>query len=519
MALSTLATSCSASFRRAFSSGAAPTVKLFINGQMKESKATKWVDVKNPATQEVIARVPMTTNEEMTEAVNAAQTAFKTWSAVPVSVRARVMFNVVQLLKKRTPELSEVITREGGKTLADSNGDVFRGLEVAELACGMPSLSMGESQCSIGPNMDTVSYRIPLGVCGGVSSFNFPLMIPLWMVPVAIAAGNTFVLKPSTKVPLSSMKLAELLTEAGVPKGVFNVIHGEVDAVNFLCDHPLVQSLSFVGGNIAGEHIYRRACSNGKRVQANMGAKNHGVVLPDADKDVALDALVSAAYGAAGQRCMALPTAIFVGKAAEWIPELVEKARKVKVGEGHQPGVSYGPLISAAAKERCERLIQSGIDAGAGCPLDGRGLVVPGFESGNFVGPTVMTDVTTDMECYKEEIFGPVLQCMKADSLDEAIAMTNRNPFGNGAAIFTRSGAAARKFQTEIECGQIGVNVPIPVPLAFFSFTGAKRSRWGALNYYGKDGVRFFTQWKTIISNWRMDAVSQGLQMVFPTQK
>lgn len=496
----------------------APKVKLFINGEFRDSKATEWSNVTNPATQEVIGLCPQTTNEELNEAVAAAEEAYKTWRRVSVSSRARLMFKFQELLQKHTNRLAEMITTEHGKTLPDAKGDVFRGLEMSEHACGMPTHEMGETLSSISKDIDLYSYRLPLGVCGGVSAFNFPAMVPLWMIPNAITAGNTFVLKPSEQTPLTAVMLAELIQEAGYPKGVFNIVHGKHNTVNFICDDPRIKTVSFVGGNIAGEHIYRRASATGKRVQANMGAKNHGVILPDADKDFALNAIVGAAYGAAGERCMALPACVLVGDARSWLPDLLEKARSMKVGEGHQ-NVNFGPLISVQSKQRVERLIQSGIDEGAKCPVDGRGVVVPGYEKGNFVGATVLTDVTTSMECYKQEIFGPVLNVLTAETLDEAIALVNQNPYGNGAAVFTKSGPSSRKFVNEVECGQIGVNIPIPVPLAMFSFTGNKKSFAGNLNFYGKSGVEFFTQWKTITSHWRSEDITEGIVTSFPVHR
>merc|ERR1712100_193504 len=331
-------------------------------------------------------------------------------------------------------------------------------------------------------------------------------MIPLWMFPIALTTGNTFIMKPSEVDPGCPMRLCELAMEAGVPAGVLNVIHGTHDAVNFLCDEPRIKGVSFVGSNVAGEHINKRAGGNSKRVQCNMAAKNHACILPDANKESVLNQLAGAAFGAAGQRCMALSTAVFVGEAQEWIPEIVERAKKLVISSGTDPKADLGPVVSTKAKERVERLIKSAEDQGAKIVLDGRGASVSDYPKGNFVGPTIITNVTPDMECYTEEIFGPVLVCLNADSLEEAIQLINNNPYGNGTAIFTRSGAAARKFQHEIDVGQVGINVPIPVPLPFFSFTGSRNSIRGDLNFYGKTGVHFFTQIKTITSSWAMSA-------------
>lgn len=504
--------------RRAFSSSA-PTTKLFINGKFVESKTTKFLDVKNPATQEVVTRVPLATQEEMEEAVAAAKAAFKSWRNTPVPVRQRVMFNLQHLLKEHQEEIAQCIVRENGKTIVDARGDVFRGIEVVEYACGAVSAMMGETVENLAKDVDTYSYRQPLGVSAGIAPFNFPAMIPLWMFPMATVCGNTFVLKPSERTPGAAMILARLAKEAGLPDGVLNVIHGSVDAVNFICDHPDIKTISFVGGNRAGQHIHERGSRNGKRVQSNMGAKNHATILPDADKDATLNALAGAAFGAAGQRCMALSVAIFVGDTYNWIPELVERAKKLKVGEGNQPGVDLGPLITQESKQRVCDIIESAIKEGAKVVLDGRNVSVPGFPNGNFVGPTIITDVTTNMRCYKEEIFGPVLVCLRANSLDEAIAITNANPWGNGCAIFTQSGAAARKFQYEIDVGQVGINLPIPVPLPFFSFTGSRGSFIGASHFYGKQGVNFFTQIKTITSAWRYNPEATSLSTAMPILK
>jgi len=341
-------------------------------------------------------------------------------------------------------------------------------------------------------------------------------MIPMWMFPLAIACGNTYILKPSERDPVTTMVLARLAKEAGIPDGVLNVIHGSKDAVNFICDAPEIRAISFVGGDQAGRHIHERGSKNGKRVQSNMAAKNHATILPDADKERTIDQLVGAAFGASGQRCMAISAAVFVGEAKNWIPEIVAKAKKLKLSEGNQPGTDMGPLISPQAKDRVQSLIQSGVDEGARVVLDGRNVKVPGYEKGNFVGPTVISDVKPNMKVYTEEIFGPVLICLNVDTLDDAITLINKNPYGNGTAVFTNSGALARKYQHEIDVGQIGVNVPIPVPLPFFSFTGSKKSFLGSNHFYGKMGVDFYTQTKTITSNWRTDTGSSGVSTSMP---
>jgi len=369
---------------------------------------------------------------------------------------------------------------------------------------------MGETVENVGPDMDTYSYRQPLGVCAGITPFNFPAMIPLWMFPVAITCGNTYVMKPSERNPGASMMIAELAQKAGVPAGVLNIIHGTHDAVNFCCDDENIKAISFVGGDAAGRHIHARGTANGKRVQSNMAAKNHAVILPDADKEHTINSMVGSAFGAAGQRCMALSTAVFVGKSEEWISDIQERASKMVCGAGWEESTDLGPMISPAALERAERLIGEGIADGAECTLDGRGVVVDKYPKGNFLGPTLLKGVKTNMSCYTEEIFGPVLVCLSVDTLDEAIELVNKNPYGNGTALFTKSGAAARLFQRDIDVGQVGINVPIPVPLPFFSFTGSRASFLGSTNFYGKAGVNFVTQVKTITSRWSVKDLPEG---------
>ncbi|KAM9987995.1 hypothetical protein ACTFIZ_003336 [Dictyostelium cf. discoideum] len=494
------------------SASLANTTKLFINGKFVESKTKEWLEVRNPATQELVTKVPVSTKEEMEAAVKAASDAFPAWRDTSVSNRSRIISNYKNLINKNMDKIAAIITEEQGKTLPDAKGDVFRGLEVVEHSVNVASLMMGETVENVSKNVDIYSYVQPLGVCAGITPFNFPAMIPLWMFPLAIACGNTFVLKPSERVPSASMFLVQLAQEAGVPDGVVNVIHGGKEAVNFICDAPEVRAISFVGADQAGRHIHARGTANGKRVQSNMAAKNHATIVPDAHKERTLDALTGAAFGASGQRCMALSAAVFVGESKNWIPELAERAKKLKVAGGAVPGADLGPVISAASKERIHQLIQSGIDEGAKCILDGRNVVVdPEFSKGNFVGPTILTDVKPHMRCYKEEIFGPVLVCLNVDTVDQAIQLINANPYGNGTAVFTSSGAVARKYQREIDVGQVGINLPIPVPLPFFSFTGSRGSFVGAGHFYGKTGVQFFTQIKTITSNWRDDDISHGV--------
>lgn len=477
-------------------------VRLVFDGEWVSANTEKWREVKNPATQEILARVPICSEKEVGQAVQSAQKAFQTWRNVPVTERARIFIRYQALLREHQVQLAEMITREQGKTLPDAMGDVFRGLEVVEHACNIASLMMGETIENVARSIDCYSIQQPLGVCAGITPFNFPAMVPLWMFPLAIAAGNTFVLKPSEQVPLTAMRVVELAYEAGLPPGVLNVVHGGEEAVNAICDHPLIKAVSFVGSTPVGHHVYTRASSNGKRVQSLVGAKNHAVLCPDADKDRALDALIGAAFGACGQRCMAISVGVLVGEAAAWIPELVAKAQTLRVGPGHLEGIDIGPLISEKAKQRVETLVQQGVDEGAKLLLDGRDISVDGFEKGNFIGPCIFSKVTPEMTIYREEVFGPVLVLVQVDNLDEAIQLVNQNPYGNGTAIFTASGAQARRYQHEIDVGQVGINVPIPVPLPFFSFTGWRGSVRGDHHVYGKEGVRFFTQSKTVTARW-----------------
>ncbi|WP_198969035.1 CoA-acylating methylmalonate-semialdehyde dehydrogenase [Xylophilus sp. ASV27] len=490
----------------------APTVKLLIGGRFVESSTTEWRNVVNPATQEVLARVPFATPAEIDAAVAAAQEAFKTWRKTAIGARARIFLKYQQLIRENMQELAALLTAEQGKTLADAEGDVFRGLEVVEHAAGIGNLQLGELANNVAGGVDTYTLLQPLGVCAGITPFNFPAMIPLWMFPMAIACGNTFVLKPSEQDPMVTMRLCELALQAGIPPGVLNVVHGGEAAVNALCDHPDIKAVSFVGSTRVGTHVYNRATAAGKRAQCMMGAKNHAIVMPDANKEQTLNALAGAAFGAAGQRCMALSVAVLVGEAQQWVPDLVAKARTLKVGAGHEKGVDVGPLVSCAAYERVTGLIERGVADGATLELDGRQPQVPGYEQGNFVGPTIFSGVKPGMAIYEQEIFGPVLCLAAAAHIDEAIALINANPNGNGTAIFTQSGAAARRFQEDIDVGQIGINVPIPVPVPMFSFTGSRASKLGDLGPYGKQVVLFYTQTKTVTARWFDDeTVSHGV--------
>lgn len=487
------------------------TVKMLINGQFVESKAAEWRNIVNPATQEVLAQVPFCTPAELDAAVAAAGEAFKTWRKTPIGARARIFLKFQQLIRENMPELAKLVTTEQGKTLADGEGDVFRGLEVVEHAANIGTLQLGELANNVAGGVDTYTLMQPLGVCAGITPFNFPAMIPLWMFPMAIACGNTFVLKPSEQDPLSAMRLAELAMEAGLPPGVLNIVHGGPDVVNGICDHKDIKAISFVGSTAVGTHVYNRASLTGKRVQCMMGAKNHAVILPDAPREQAINAMVGASFGAAGQRCMATSVAVLVGEANDWIPDFIAGAKKLKVNGGLEAGTDIGPVISCNAKDRICALIESGIKEGAKLELDGRDVKVPGYPEGNFVGPTIFSGVKPGMKIYEQEIFGPVLCLVSAKTLDEAIAFINNNPHGNGTAIFTQSGAAARKFQEEIDVGQVGINLPIPVPVPLFSFSGSRGSKLGDLGPYGKQAILFYTQTKTVTARWFDDSSSKGV--------
>jgi len=479
-----------------------PTVKMLLDGKFVESRSGEWRDVINPATQEVLAQVPFATDEELDAAVASAKQAFKTWKNTPLAARARIMLKLQALVRENMSRIAQTLSAEQGKTLADAEGDVFRGLEVVEHACSIGSLQMGEFAENVAGGVDTYTLRQPIGVCAGITPFNFPAMIPLWMFPMAIVCGNTFVLKPSEQDPLTPMLLAELALEAGVPPGVLNIIHGGKRAVDGICTHPDIAAVSFVGSTAVGNHVYSLASAHGKRVQCMMGAKNHAVVMPDANKEQSLNSLVGATFGAAGQRCMATSVTVLVGEAQKWIPDIVAKAKTLKVNAGVEKNTDLGPVVSKNAKQRILGLVDDGIKEGAKLELDGRAIKVAGYEQGNFIGPTIFSAVTPEMKIYTTEIFGPVMVIVGVNSLDEAITLINNNPFGNGTGIFTQSGAVARKFQNEIDVGQVGINVPIPVPVPFFSFTGSRGSKLGDLGPYGKQVVQFYTQTKTVTSRW-----------------
>ncbi|MGF1743094.1 CoA-acylating methylmalonate-semialdehyde dehydrogenase [Vibrio profundum] len=486
------------------------SVPLFIGGEFCQSASKEWLDVTNPATNEVIAQLPCATEDEMQHAVANAAAAFQSWKEVALPERARLMLRYQHLLKEHHDDIAELLSQETGKTIADAKGDVWRGIEVVEQAGNISSNMMGEMVENVASNIDTYSMIQPLGVCCGITPFNFPAMIPLWMFPIAIASGNTFVLKPSEQVPLTAMRLAELFEQAGAPKGVLQVVHGKKKQVDFLLAHPDIRTISFVGSVPVAQYIYKQGTQHFKRVQAFAGAKNHMVVMPDANKQQVISNLVGASVGAAGQRCMAISVAVFVGSAKEWLGDLKVEMEKVKPGKWNDDNAAYGPLISPQAKARVLGLIQEGKDQGAVCELDGSECHVEGMPEGNWVGPTIFSGVKTEMSIYQQEIFGPVLMCMEVETLEDAIELINNNPYGNGTSIFTACGAAARKYQHQIQVGQVGVNVPIPVPLPFFSFTGWRGSFYGDLHAYGKQAVRFYTETKTVTARWFDDDIPTG---------
>jgi malonate-semialdehyde dehydrogenase (acetylating)/methylmalonate-semialdehyde dehydrogenase len=495
------------------------TIKHFINGEGVEGGGARFADVYNPALGQPCARVALASTEDVDAAVAAAHAAFPAWAATPPLARARVLFKYLQLCQQHVDEFAALVTREHGKTFADAQGEVARGIEVVEFAVGIPQMLKGEFTDQIARGIDAWSMRQPLGVVAGITPFNFPVMVPMWMFPVAIACGNTFVLKPSERDPSASLLHARLLKEAGLPDGVFNVVQGDKVAVDALLDHPDVQALSFVGSTPIAEYIYARGSAAGKRVQALGGAKNHMVVMPDADMDMAVDALIGAAYGSAGERCMAISVAVAVGDAGDaLVARLAERTAALKVGEGMSQGAEMGPVVTLAAKQRIEKLIGEGVEQGATLVVDGRGLQVPGFEEGFFVGGTLFDHVQPSMSIYQEEIFGPVLCVVRMPDVGSALELINANEYGNGVAVFTRDGGVAREFVRQVQVGMVGVNVPLPVPMAFNSFGGWKKSLFGDHHAYGPEGVRFYTRHKAVMQRWPNTA-SSGAEFAFPQMK
>lgn len=478
-------------------SSSVPLMENFVGGKFQTSNGPIIGNVTNPATGQVLRQVPGSLKEEVDAAIAAAQEAFVSWSATPITKRVSYMFRFREIIHRRLADFVAVIRQEGGKTVKDAEGDIIRGLEVADYACGFTGKVEGMFEKNIATDIDMLQVREPLGVCIGICPFNFPAMIPLWMIPIALVTGNTFVLKPSELVPGAAHLLAEISLEAGFPPGVFNIVQGGKDTVEALLDNPHIEAVSFVGSTPIGRIVYQKASMKGIRAQCNMGAKNHAVIMPDCNKELTLQALTAAAFGATGQRCMAISVAVFVGESIGMLPALVEKAANVRMGTDENSDM--GPLISAQAKARVEKLVQSAKTQGAKILYEGQ----PPSSKGNWMGPVIISNVTTDMDVYNQEIFGPVLVCLQVQTLDEAIQLINSNRFGNGTAIFTESGVAARKFQSEIEVGQVGINIPIPVPAPPFGFTGSKDSMWGDLPFYGLTGFAFFTRPKTIVSRFK----------------
>ncbi|GAC73451.1 methylmalonate semialdehyde dehydrogenase [Moesziomyces antarcticus T-34] len=493
------------------------TTKNYVDGKFVDSSTSSWLDVNDPSTQALLSKVPLTTPSEFDAAVANAHAAFPAWRETSLLSRQQVMFKLQALLRDHMDDIANAIVLEQGKTFADAKGDVLRGLQVVEVACGITSTLM-EERVEVSKDMDTYARREPLGVTAAIAPFNFPAMIPLWSIPMATVTGNTLVLKPSERVPGASMIIAELCERAGMPKGVLNVVNGAVDVVNGICDDPRIKAISFVGSDKAGAHIYHRGTANGKRVQANLGAKNHAILMPDANKNFALNSIAGAAFGAAGQRCMALSVVVAVGEAQSWVPELVERAKQLKVSGGFEEGADLGPLISPQARERVRSLTGSVEEEGGRILLDGRDFVCNEYPNGNFVGPSVV-EAGPGMKAYDQEIFGPTLVVVKADTLDQAVDYINKNKYGNGAAIFTTNGATARKFEKNVNAGQLGVNVPVPVPLPMFAWSGNKGSVLGDIGFYGKSALNFYTSFKTSTSLWRSDdaQMSERASVNMPT--
>ncbi|MFV3292600.1 CoA-acylating methylmalonate-semialdehyde dehydrogenase [Pseudomonas sp. NY11955] len=493
-------------------------VQHLIHGELV-TKGERTADVFNPSTGQAVRKVELASRATVQEAIDSAKAAFPAWRNTPPAKRAQVMFRFKQLLEQNEAKISQMISEEHGKTLEDAAGELKRGIENVEFACAAPEVLKGEYSRNVGPNIDAWSDFQPLGVVAGITPFNFPAMVPLWMYPLAIACGNAFILKPSERDPSSTLFIAQLLLEAGLPKGILNVVHGDKEAVDALIEAPEVKALSFVGSTPIAEYIYAEGTKRGKRVQALGGAKNHAVLMPDADLDNAVSALMGAAYGSCGERCMAISVAVCVGDqvADALIAKLEPQIKALKIGAGTSCGLDMGPLVTAAARDKVVGYIDDGVAAGAKLVVDGRGLRVSGNEDGYFVGGTLFDKVTPEMRIYKEEIFGPVLCVVRVSSLEQAMQLINDHEYGNGTCIFTRDGEAARLFCDEIEVGMVGVNVPLPVPVAYHSFGGWKRSLFGDLHAYGPDGVRFYTRRKAITQRWPQRASHEASQFAFPS--
>lgn len=491
----------------------------WINGKHVEGTSGRFGNVYNPTTGEVAAQVPLASTTELDAAVEAAKAAFPEWAATPPLTRARIMFKYKTLIEDNSDRLAAVITAEHGKVLSDAGGSLTRGLEVVEFACGIPQLLKGEYTEQVGRGIDAWTTRQPLGVCAGITPFNFPAMVPMWMYPMAIACGNTFILKPSEKDPSCALLLAELATEAGLPDGVLNVVNGDKEAVDAILEHPDIPAISFVGSTPIAHYIYSTGAAKGKRVQALGGAKNHMVVMPDADMEQAADALMGAAYGSAGERCMAISVAVAVGDAGEQLMDLLKpKVEALKIGPGTDNEMDMGPLITGEHRDKVKGYVDIGVTEGADLVVDGRDYSLQGYEDGFFIGGCLFDNVTTDMRIYKEEIFGPVLSVVRSAKFEDAVQMVNDHEFGNGVSIFTRDGDAAREFSNRIQVGMVGVNVPIPVPMAFHSFGGWKNSLFGDTHMHGPEGVRFYTRQKAITSRWPT-GLRSGAEFTMPTMK
>ncbi|MAF26813.1 MAG: CoA-acylating methylmalonate-semialdehyde dehydrogenase [Gemmatimonadota bacterium] len=492
-------------------------LKNLIAGRWTDSVAETTTPVFNPAHGTVQAEVPWSEPEEVDAAVRAAAEAYPAWRETPVAARARVLFAYRELVGRHAKELAEIVTSEHGKIITDAMGSVIRGQEIIDFACGIPTLLQGDSSELTGPGIDCVSHRQPLGVCVGITPFNFPAMVPMWMIPLAIGCGNTFVLKPSEKTPRTSERMLELLAEAGCPDGVVNLVHGGKETVEALVRHPQVRAVSSVGSTAAALATYRLAANEGKRVQALGGAKNHLVVMPDADLDMTVDSIIGAAYGSAGERCMAISVVVAVGDVAEPIRErLAAAAGALRTGPGMDPANDMGPLITAEHRDRVASFVDQGVSGGADLVVDGRGLVVPGHEDGFFLGPTLFDHVKPDMTIYTEEIFGPVLCMVRVPDFESALALVNAGKVGNGTALFTRSGHFAREYERRVEVGMVGINVPIPVPMAYYPFSGWKGSFFGDLHVHGRDGVAFYTETKVVTKRWPRPEEVKGPDFSFP---
>jgi malonate-semialdehyde dehydrogenase (acetylating)/methylmalonate-semialdehyde dehydrogenase len=497
-----------------------PTLAHWIGGKRAPGTSGRYGDVYTPATGALGGRVPFASGAEVARAVESAKAAFPGWAATTPLSRARVMFRYKALLEEHADEIVAVVSREHGKVLSDAAGELARGIEIVEYACGAPQFLKSEFSESVGTGIDAYTLRQPLGVVAGITPFNFPAMVPLWMFPMALVCGNAFVLKPSERDPSAALILASLLKEAGLPDGVFNVINGDKEAVDALLAHPDVQAVSFVGSTPIAKYIYATGTAHGKRVQALGGAKNHAVVMPDADAEMAADALVGAAYGSAGERCMAISVAVFVGDAIadDVLGRVQRKIAAMKVGASDDKTAEMGPLVTATHRDKVAGYIDSGAAEGAALVVDGRGLEVPGHEGGYFVGPTLFDRVAPHMRIYRDEIFGPVLSSLRVKSYDDALALVNAHEFGNGAAIFTRDGDTARDFVQRVQIGMVGVNVPIPVPVAFHSFGGWKSSLFGDHHIYGPESVRFYTRQKAVTQRWP-SGIRAGAEFMMPTTK